>query len=154
MGEYPVCDPTDFRSEQWWEKQLFIVPMKDGDRVIKPRAPACLHRPPPDYIIPIKYPPLPALINSSWIHWTNRGIQNQQNLSSFNSGYTKNLYHFDAPFYDQQQLHKLSKIAGVIPLKDRIRNALDIGAGGGSLGLLLHRMYDIITLSLGQTLTS
>jgi hypothetical protein len=59
----------------------------------------------------------------------------------------KNLYHFDAPVYDQDGLAEMALAAKYIPLKQKVRNMFDIGSGGGSLGVLLKAKYDIQTIS-------
>ena len=153
----PLCDTADFRLEQWYQKQQFVIPPTPGSPIEKPRAPQCVWPPPSEFNFPGKHLQLPAVAGSAndsdssdnaWARWSNHFVANQYNLTMFNYGYSKNLYHFNAPFYDNEQLTKLNTIARYIPFGTKIRNALDVGAGGGSLSLLLHRRYNIVTLNL------
>ena len=148
LGSYKLCDTGDFRHEQWYHKQHFVVPTTPNTPIEKPRAPQCVWPPPTDFVFPAKHLSLPAIVNSSWVRWSNHYVMNDYNLSMFNYGYGKNLYHFNAPHYDNEQLTKLDRIAAYIPLGSKVRNCLDVGAGGGSLSLLLHRRYNIVTLNL------
>ena len=149
LGEYKLCDILDYRLEQWYQKQQFVIPETPSHLIEKPRAPQCIWPPPADFVFPSKHLQLPAVVNgSSWVRWSNHFVQNQYNLSMFNYGYDKNLYHFNAPFYDNEQLTKLDRLSAYIPFGTKIRNALDVGAGGGSLSLLMHRRYNIVTLNL------
>ena len=148
LGPYKLCDTADFRHEQWFQKQHFVIPTAPSVPIEKPRAPQCIWPPPSDFVWPGKHLTLPATVNSSWVRWSNHYVMNDYNLSMFNYGYSKNIYHFNAPHYDTEQLAKLDRIAAHVPLGTKIRNALDVGAGGGSLSLLLHRRYNIVTLSL------
>lgn len=70
-----------------------------------------------------------------------------QGLIDFNRGTPKNLYHFDAPKYDLDALDELKFAANVIPFAKRVRLMLDVGAGGGSLSLLLKRKYDVQSIN-------
>jgi SAM-dependent methyltransferase len=54
---------------------------------------------------------------------------------------------FNAPEYDMDGFHELEYSSQYIPWNTKIRNMLDIGAGGGSLGILLKRKYDIQTIA-------
>ena len=156
LPPYKLCDTSDFRREQWYQKQQFVIPIDPTTPIEKPRAPQCIWPPPADYVWPAKHKALPAIAvagsnvtgNNDWVRWSNHFVMNDYNLSQFNYGYGKNLYHFNAPHYDNEQLSKLDRIAAHVPLGTRIRNALDVGAGGGSLSLLLHRRYNILTLNL------
>ena len=148
LGNVEVCDEADYRSEQWYEKSQFILPNDVTEKVVKPRAPRCIQLPPPQYRFPDKYAPVPAPENSSAVHWPNHRVYSIANLSMFNEGYSKNLYHFDAAMYDREQEVKINVAAKYIPFKQRVRNGLDIGAGGGSLGVIMKRRYDVTVLSL------
>ena len=150
LPPYKLCDTLDFRREQGYQKQQFQVPVDPSTPIEKPRAPQCVWPPPADFVFPRKHLPLPAVANGSepWVRWSNHFVQNAYNLSMFNYGYGKNLYHFDAPQYDNEQMNKLDRIAAYVPLGTKVRNALDVGAGGGSLSLLLHRRYNVVTLNL------
>lgn len=59
----------------------------------------------------------------------------------------QNLYHFDAPVYDLDALDEVELGERYIPFGNKIRLMLDVGAGGGSLGLMLREKYDVQTLS-------
>ena len=149
LGERRLCDTADFRMEQWFEKQQFVIPGSPSEPILKPVAPSCIWPPPADYRFPPKHAPLPAVNDShSLVHWPNHFVMNWQNLSAFNYGYDKNLYHFNAPVYDRQQLDRLDRVAAVIPFASQVRNGLDVGAGGGSLSLLLRRRYEVAILNL------
>ena len=107
----------------------------------------CIHLPPSDYRFPAKYLPLPAT-EGGYLHWPNLRVADYSDLIVFNRATPKNLYHFNAPQYDLDGLEELSLAARYIPLQAKVRNFLDIGAGGGSLGLLLKRKYDIQAMSV------
>ena len=148
LGVVELCDPSDFRLEQTFEKAQFVIPAQRGAPVDKPHAPDCIWAPPAEFSFPSKHLSLPASVNSTWVRWENHLVLSAANLSLFNYGYGKNLYHFDAPFYDREQLAKLDRVAAHIPFAAKVRNGLDIGAGGGSLSLLLHRRYNTVVLNL------
>ncbi len=107
----------------------------------------CAHLPPFDYKFPSKMTEIPAPQNSS-VHWPNLRVKKLDDLIIFNSASPKNLFHFDAPSYDRDALKDINFASNFIPFKSKIRLALDIGAGGGSIGLLLKRRFDIQTLSI------
>lgn len=56
--------------------------------------------------------------------------------------------HFNAPVYDLDGLDEAKFAAPFIPFGTKVRNVLDIGAGGGSLGLVLKQKYDLLTMSI------
>ena len=60
----------------------------------------------------------------------------------------QNLYHFNAPQYDHDGFEELSLGAAYIPFDSKVRTFLDIGAGGGSLGLLLRRKFGVEAMSI------
>ena len=110
-----------------------------------PKYQNCVHLPPKDYVWPNKFPTLPAL--GDGVHWPNFRVNSHKELVVFNEATPKNIYHFEAPVYDIDALGEISWAAKYIPFGPKIRNMLDVGAGGGSLGLLLKRKYDVQTLS-------
>lgn len=143
----PFCDTTP-NSEQAYQMQWFGAHVVSGKRPSFPTYMNCIHLPPVGYQWPAKHNPLPAQPgDSSYVHWPNLRVSNKEELIVFNKATPKNLYHFDAPQYDRDAMDELSFAAQYIPFADKIRLMLDVGAGGGSLGLLLKRKYDIQTLS-------
>ena len=107
----------------------------------------CVQLPPDSYVWPSKYTDLPAA-DQSFLNWRNLRVESYEQLIVFNQGTPKNLYHFNAPRYDLDGLDELSLGAKYIPFAKKIRNFLDIGAGGGSLGLLLKRKYGVEAMSI------
>ena len=107
----------------------------------------CVQLPPDDYVWPKKYTDLPAA-DQSFLHWPNLRVAAYEELVVFNQGTPKNLYHFNAPRYDLDGLDELSLGARHIPFQRKVRNFLDIGAGGGSLGLLLKRKFGVEAMSI------
>ena len=107
----------------------------------------CVHLPPDGYVWPKKYTDLPAA-DQSFLNWPNLRVDKYEDLIIFNQATPKNLYHFNAPQYDLDGLSELSLGATYIPFNNKIRNFLDIGAGGGSLGLLLKRKYGVEAMSI------
>ena len=105
----------------------------------------CIHLPPEGYVWPAKHPELPSPGDA--VNWPNLRAKVRQDLVEFNKGTPKNLYHFEAGVYDKDGLDELSIAAKYIPLQKKVRNMLDIGAGGGSLGVLLKAKYNIQTIA-------
>jgi SAM-dependent methyltransferase len=114
--------------------QRFVPPFLD-----------CIHLPPAGYVWPKKHPELPSPGDA--VHWPNLRASQRTDLVEFNRGTPKNLYHFEAGVYDKDGLDELSIAAKYIPLQKKVRNMLDIGAGGGSLGVLLKAKYNIQTIA-------
>jgi len=115
-----------------------------------PKFLSCVHLPPEDYTWPDKYPALPyngGREGAGAVHWPNLRVSSREELVEFNRGTPKNLFHFDAHVYDQDGLEEMSLAARYIPLAQKVRLALDLGAGGGSFGVLLKRKYDITTVA-------
>lgn len=142
----PLC-PAVVTSEQRWQMGWFGAHVVPGapSRALPDFLP-CVHLPPAQYTYPKKARNLPA-ISGNDVPWSNLGVQQLEDLKVFNLATPKNLYHFDAPRYDIDALDELSTAAPYIPFASKIRLVLDVGAGGGSLGLLLKQKYDIQTLS-------
>jgi len=145
-GVRPFC-PTESTAEQNWQKEWFGAHVVPG----APRRPLplmlpCTHLPPEGYTWPDKHPQLPAPSTPA-VPYANLRVKDLQDLVRFNPATPKNLYHFDAAKYDQDALSELTLAERVIPFARKVRLMLDIGAGGGSLGLLAKRKYDVQTLS-------
>ena len=140
----PFCDQTP-NVEQRYQMSWFGTHVVPGLKRPFPKYLDCVHLPPAGYTWPTKYPRLPA--TEAAVHWPNFRVASHQELVVFNEATPKNLYHFDAPKYDKDALGELSWAAKYIPFGPKIRNMLDVGAGGGSLGLLMKRKYDIQVLS-------
>ena len=140
----PFCAQTP-NVEQRYQMSWFGTHVVPGLKRPFPKYLDCVHLPPAGYTWPDKYPQLPA--SEAAVHWPNFRVASHKELVVFNEATPKNLYHFDAPKYDSDALGELSWAARYIPFGPKIRNMLDVGAGGGSLGLLMHRKYDIQVLS-------
>ena len=140
----PFCAQTP-NVEQRYQMSWFGTHVVPGLKRPFPKYLDCVHLPPAGYTWPDKYPQLPA--TEAAVHWPNFRVASHKELVVFNEATPKNLYHFDAPKYDKDALGELSWAAKYIPFGPKIRNMLDVGAGGGSLGLLMHRKYDVQVLS-------
>jgi len=145
-GERPFC-PQVSTAEQKWQKEWFGAHVVPG----APRRPLplmlpCTHLPPEGYTWPEKHPQLPAPSTPA-VPYANLRVKDLQDLVRFNPATPKNLYHFDCEKYDQDALGELSLAERFIPFARKVRLMLDVGAGGGSLGLLAKRKYDVQTLS-------
>ena len=139
--------PQTANAEQKYQMSWFGTHVVPGVKRPFPKYLNCVHLPPRDYRWPEKQPPLPAPAGSDGAHWPNFRVSSYKELRVFNEATPKNLYHFDAPQYDLDALGELSWAARYIPFGPKVRNMLDVGAGGGSLGLLLHRKYDVQVLA-------
>lgn len=106
----------------------------------------CIQIPPDGYQQPPVAQYLPTEQGKYAIHWRNLGVDTLTDLLEFNKHTPKNLYHFNASVYDADALTELTLAAHYIPFRS-VRLALDIGAGGGSLSVLLKRKFDVTTLS-------
>ena len=140
----PYCEQTP-NVEQKYQMSWFGTHVVPGLQRPFPKYLSCVHLPPAGYRWPDKYPQLPAVTDG--VHWPNLRVGSHKELVVFNLATPKNLYHFNAPQYDIDALGELSWAARYIPFGPKIRNMLDVGAGGGSLGLLLHRKYDVQVLA-------
>ena len=145
-----IKEPIDFcpqtpNAEQRYQMSWFGTHVVPGVKRPFPKYLNCVHLPPRGYVWPEKHPQLPAVADA--VHWPNFRVSSHKELVVFNEATPKNLYHFVAPQYDKDALGELGWAAKHIPFGPKIRNMLDVGAGGGSLGLLLHRKYDVQVLS-------
>jgi hypothetical protein len=145
-GLRPFC-PEQSNAEQAWQKEWFGAHVVPG----APRRPLplmlpCTHLPPSNYRWPERHPPLPAPATPA-VPYANLRLGSLEDLVKFNPATPKNLYHFDAAKYDLDALGELRLAEQVIPFANKVRLMLDVGAGGGSLGLLAKRKYDVQTLS-------
>ena len=147
----PWCEESAI-SEQYYQLTFFDRPGA-GKRVTpregRPKHTDCIQLPPVGYRWPNKSAPLPCPATSpaSCIHLPNLRVSHVENLTVFNPATPKNLYHFLPAYVDREQELLLRLAAQYIPFGAKVRLVLDIGAGGGSLGLLLHRKYGVQTLS-------
>ena len=147
----PYCEESA-TSEQYYQLTFFDRPGA-GKRITpregRPQHTNCIQLPPLGYRWPEKDPPLPCPVShvSSCIHFPNLRVTALENLTAFNSGTPKNLYHFLSSYYDREQELIVRLAALHIPFGTAVRSMLDIGAGGGSIGLLLHRKYAVQTIS-------
>lgn len=142
---WPFC-PETATSEQTWQMGWFGQHVVSGAPVRPfPSYIGCTHLPPMGYKWPAKAVDFPA--TSPAVHLPNLRIRALEDLTEFNRATPKNLYHFDAPNYDLDALDELELAERVIPFASKIRLMLDVGAGGGSLGLLIKKKYDVQTLS-------
>lgn len=166
------CDDSAMNEHYWQLEWYNRMDGKNKTHIIKRdtivNTPNCVQIPPVDYQWPDKYPVLPADLlhdndpikrsklrsahkqyesyesnQHTYYHWPNLRVQSIQELRTFNQGTPKNLYHFDAYFYDNQQLDVVNVAAQYIPFAQKIRLMLDMGSGGASLGLLIQRLYDV-----------
>jgi GMP synthase-like glutamine amidotransferase len=138
------------RNEQFYQLSFFNRPgagHKVTPRKEKPKFPSCVQLPPVDYKWPAKRPELPVKAGQFGVNWHNLRVDTLKDLLVFNRGSPKNLYHFNASFYDLEQEAILNKVSKVIPFGPKVRLMLDVGAGGASLGLLLKRRYDVQTVA-------
>ena len=141
------CPTTPTVEQSWqigWYGGQVAVNVKERNFPLPQK---CVQLPPAGYHWPKKYTDLPAA-DQSFLHWPNLRVDKYEELIVFNEGTPKNLYHFNAPQYDLDGLDELSLGARYIPFAKKIRNFLDIGAGGGSLGLLLKRKYGVEAMSI------
>jgi len=145
--------PETSMNEQYFQLQWFgrhVAHGFQGERRFVPKFLNCVHLPPTGYKWPEKYPALPyngGREGPGAVHWPNLRVNSRPDLVEFNKATPKNLFHFDAHEYDQDGLAEMALAAKYIPLKEKVRLALDLGAGGGSFGLLLKRKYDITTVA-------
>jgi len=148
-GNQTFC-PETARNEQYFQLTFFDRPgagSKVAVRGKKPVSPKCVQLPPRNYRWPDKYAALPVAPGMDGVHWPNLRVQKLEDLLVFNQGTPKNLYHFNASFYDYEQEGIVAHAAQFIPFAQKVRVMLDIGSGGGSLGLLLKRRYDVQVVS-------
>lgn len=137
-GDIKLCEFTA-TVEHKYQLSLFA----DLNRTYAKKFTDCVLLPPIDYRWPKKYVKFPAEAENTSIFWSNLGLNSYQNVSIFNPNYPKNVYHFHSPSYDIEQEAYLNMAAKYIPFGAKIRNMLDIGAGGGSLSIALSRRYDV-----------
>lgn len=137
--------PQTAEVEQKYQMSWFGTHVVAGSTRPFPKYIDCIHLPPAGYQWPAKWPELPA--KEQAVHWQNLRVQKPEELIVFNRDTPKNLYHFDAPKYDLDALNELDWAAKYIPFGPKVRLMLDVGAGGGSLGLLMKRKYDVQVLS-------
>ena len=148
-GNQTFC-PETATSEQYFQLTFFDRPgagSKVAVRKGKPHSPTCVQLPPRDYKWPQKHQQLPVPKGADGVNWPNLRVKTLKDLLVFNRGTPKNLYHFNASFYDYEQEQIVSHAARYIPFDQKVRLMLDIGSGGGSLGLVLKRRYDVQTVS-------
>ena len=110
-------------------------------------SPTCVQLPPREYVWPQKHAVIPVAPGGDGVNWPNLRVATLRDLLVFNRGTPKNLYHFNASFYDYEQESIVSHAARYIPFDQKVRVMLDIGSGGGSLGLVLKRRYDVQVVS-------
>lgn len=142
--------PETSTNEQYFQLTFFDRPgagSRTAVRKGRPVSPTCVQLPPLDYRWPSKHAPLPTPPGTSAVHWPNLRVANLTDLLVFNKGTPKNLYHFNASFYDLEQEEIINQTAAIIPFGKKVRLMLDVGAGGASLGLHLKRRYDVQTVS-------
>ena len=141
------CPTTPTVEQHWqigWYGGQVAVGVKERNFPLPQK---CVQLPPANYVWPKKYTDLPAA-DQTFLNWPNLRVNQYEELIVFNEGTPKNLYHFNAPRYDLDGLDELSLGAKYIPFTNKVRNFLDIGAGGGSLGLLLKRKYGVEAMSI------
>ena len=146
----PYCEETP-TSEQYFQLTFFDRPGA-GRRVTpregRPKHTTCVQLPPLDYRFPNKSAPLPCPPDATdCVHLPNLRVRALEQLTIFNEATPKNLYHFESFYYDREQELLVRLASQYIPFGPKVRLMLDIGAGGGSIGLLLHRRYSVQTLS-------
>ena len=143
------CEETP-TNEQYFQLTFFDRPGAGSQVAVRkgrPVSPTCVQLPPRDYKFPPKVSSMPVAPGEDAVHWPNLRVQKLEDLLVFNRGTPKNLYHFNASFYDYEQEIILDRAAEVIPFGHKIRNMLDVGSGGASLGMLMKRRYDIQVVS-------
>jgi hypothetical protein len=149
IGNQTYC-PETATSEQYFQLTFFDRPgagSKVAPRKGRPVSPACVQLPPRGYKWPQKHAVIPVPVGGDGVYWPNLRVATLKDLLVFNRGTPKNLYHFNASFYDREQETIVSHAARYIPFDQKVRIMLDIGSGGGSMGLILKRRYDIQTVS-------
>jgi hypothetical protein len=148
-GNMTFC-PETATSEQYFQLTFFDRPgagSKVAVRKGRPVSPTCVQLPPRDYVWPTKHAQIPVTKGTDGVNWPNLRVATLKDLLVFNRGTPKNLYHFNASFYDYEQEAIVSHAAKYIPFDQKVRIMMDIGSGGGSLGLLLKRRYDVQVVS-------
>ena len=150
-GNQTYC-PETATSEQYFQLTFFDRPgagSKVAVRKGRPVSPSCVQLPPRGYVWPAKHALVPVSVTpgTDAVHWPNLRVATLRDLLVFNRGTPKNLYHFNASFYDYEQEQIVAHAARYIPFDQKVRVMLDIGSGGGSLGLLLKRRYDVQVVS-------
>jgi SAM-dependent methyltransferase len=142
--------PETATNEQYYQLQFFDRPgagSRAAVRKPKPAFPKCVQLPPEGYKFPPKVQSMPLAPGDTAVHWPNLRVQKLEDLLVFNMGTPKNLYHFNASFYDYEQEAILDASAAVIPWGHKVRLMLDVGSGGASLGMLAKRRYDVQVVS-------
>ena len=129
------------------EHQYQLRFFTDSDILQWPGFSDCVFLPPNTYRWPHKYVEYPLAQNHSAIFWPNLGFQSYHDVLMFNRKFPKNVYHFNAHVYDQNQEAALDLAAKYIPFGKKIRIMLEIGGGGGSLSISLNKRYDVIVLN-------
>jgi 16S rRNA G527 N7-methylase RsmG len=148
-GSQIYC-PETATNEQYFQLTFFDRPgagSKVAVRQGRPVSPSCVQLPPRGYRWPDKTAVVPVPIGSDGVHWPNLRVESLRDLLVFNKGTPKNLYHFNASYYDREQESIVSHAARFIPFEQKVRVMLDIGSGGGSLGLILKKRYDVQVVS-------
>jgi hypothetical protein len=148
-GNMTFC-PETATSEQYFQLTFFDRPgagSKVAVRKGRPVSPTCVQLPPRDYVWPTKHAQIPVTKGTDGVNWPNLRVATLKDLLVFNRGTPKNLYHFNASFYDYEQEAIVSHAAKYIPFDQKVRIMMDIGSGGGSLGLVLKRRYDVQVVS-------
>jgi SAM-dependent methyltransferase len=142
--------PESTTNEQYFQLSFFDRPgagSRAAVRKPKPQSPSCVQLPPPGYVFPKKMQSMPLAEGEQAVNWPNLRVNKLEDLLVFNRGTPKNLYHFNASFYDYEQEAILDAAAKVIPFGHKVRTMLDVGSGGGSLGMLAKRRYDVQVVS-------
>jgi len=143
--------PETATNEQYYQLQFFDRPGAGSKSLAvrrpKPAFPKCVQLPPEDYRFPKKVQTMPLAVGQQAVHWPNLRVKKLEDLLVFNEGTPKNLYHFNASFYDYEQEAILDRSAEFIPWGHKVRTMLDVGSGGASLGMLAKRRYDVQVVS-------
>jgi len=143
--------PETATNEQYYQLQFFDRPGAGSKSLAvrrpKPKFAPCVQLPPEDYRFPKKVQSMPLAVGEQAVHWPNLRVQKLEDLLVFNRGTPKNLYHFNASFYDYEQEAILDASAKYIPWGHKVRTMLDVGSGGASLGMLAKRRYDVQVVS-------
>ncbi len=116
--------PETATNEQFYQLQFFDRPGAGSRAAIrkpKPQPPKCVQLPPADYKFPAKVQSMPLALGESAVHWPNLRVQKLEDLLVFNMGTPKNLYHFNASFYDYEQEAILDGSAKIIPWGHKVR---------------------------------
>ena len=121
-----------------------------GDAFRWPDFSTCVILPPKNYQWPSKLIKFPSSPGESAVFWSNLGLTAFNDVIIFDPLYPRNMYHFDAPFYDPQQEDEVNLAAQYIPFGRKVRTMLEIGDGDGSLSVSLHKRDDITVINTIQ----